>query len=284
MYWSTDNLGNIESPHVGYVNIDTTAPVTAATGLAADQSTRLAEHAPAREPRRQRQPLRGGDHLLHARRRRRTDLQRPVHDLRRRPAHGHLLVGRRRRQHRDDQQRVREHRHRPRPRPRPPAWPPTSTPAGRPRTRSSASRPTTAPAPARRASPIRSTAAPRRPTRPRSPSAGPGSTAVTYFATDAAGNSEQVRTGWVNISNPFAQAAGLAPTSPPAGRTRRPRVSIGAGRRPASVHDLLPDRRRLAADDRQPCRLHREHRGQPPHRLLREELGRRWRASIRPAT
>ncbi len=39
MYWSTDNLGNIESPHVGYVNIDTTAPVTLATGLAADQST-----------------------------------------------------------------------------------------------------------------------------------------------------------------------------------------------------------------------------------------------------
>jgi photosystem II stability/assembly factor-like uncharacterized protein len=35
-YWSTDSLGNVESPHVGYVNIDTSAPVTSAIGLAAD--------------------------------------------------------------------------------------------------------------------------------------------------------------------------------------------------------------------------------------------------------
>ncbi len=35
---------------------------------------------------------------------------------------------------------------------------------------------------------------------------------VTYYATDAAGNIESVRTGWVNISNPYAQAtANLAP-------------------------------------------------------------------------
>ncbi len=39
-YWSVDNAGNIESPvHVGYVNIDTTAPVTTATGLQANGST-----------------------------------------------------------------------------------------------------------------------------------------------------------------------------------------------------------------------------------------------------
>ena len=35
-YWSVDSVGNVESPHAGYVNIDTTAPVTAATGLAPD--------------------------------------------------------------------------------------------------------------------------------------------------------------------------------------------------------------------------------------------------------
>ena len=33
-YWSTDNVGNLEGAHTGYVNIDTTPPVTAATGLA----------------------------------------------------------------------------------------------------------------------------------------------------------------------------------------------------------------------------------------------------------
>jgi hypothetical protein len=35
-YWSTDNVGDLEGPHVGFVNIDTVAPVTVATGLAAD--------------------------------------------------------------------------------------------------------------------------------------------------------------------------------------------------------------------------------------------------------
>ncbi len=38
-YWSVDNVGNVESPHAGYVNIDTTPPVTAATGLAANSSS-----------------------------------------------------------------------------------------------------------------------------------------------------------------------------------------------------------------------------------------------------
>ena len=35
MYWSIDHLGNIETPHIGYVNIDTAPPATTATGLAA---------------------------------------------------------------------------------------------------------------------------------------------------------------------------------------------------------------------------------------------------------
>ena len=38
-YWSTDNAGNIETTHVGYVNIDQTAPVTTATGLQASGTT-----------------------------------------------------------------------------------------------------------------------------------------------------------------------------------------------------------------------------------------------------
>ena len=33
MYWSTDHAGNIETPHIGYVNIDTSPPATTATGL-----------------------------------------------------------------------------------------------------------------------------------------------------------------------------------------------------------------------------------------------------------
>ena len=35
VYWSVDKLGNIESPHAGFVNIDTSWPATTPTGLAA---------------------------------------------------------------------------------------------------------------------------------------------------------------------------------------------------------------------------------------------------------
>ena len=38
-YWSTDNAGNAETRHQGYVNIDTTAPTTTATGLQASAAT-----------------------------------------------------------------------------------------------------------------------------------------------------------------------------------------------------------------------------------------------------
>jgi hypothetical protein len=34
-YWSVDQAGNVEAPHSGYVNIDTTAPTTTAPGLSA---------------------------------------------------------------------------------------------------------------------------------------------------------------------------------------------------------------------------------------------------------
>ena len=38
-YWSVDTLGNVEDTNTGYVNIDTTAPVTSATNLMADSSS-----------------------------------------------------------------------------------------------------------------------------------------------------------------------------------------------------------------------------------------------------
>ena len=38
-YWSTDNVGNSEGPHTGYVNIDTAPPVTAATGLSPNSNS-----------------------------------------------------------------------------------------------------------------------------------------------------------------------------------------------------------------------------------------------------
>ena len=109
-YWSVDNVGNVESPHAGYVNIDTTPPVTAATGLAANSSSGWEDTPQLVTLERRGQPLRRGGHLLHDRRRRPADIQRPIHRLRGRPAHGHLLVGLRRRQHRGDEHRLRQHR------------------------------------------------------------------------------------------------------------------------------------------------------------------------------
>ena len=35
-YWAVDALGNVQTPHIGYVNIDATAPSTTAVGLSAD--------------------------------------------------------------------------------------------------------------------------------------------------------------------------------------------------------------------------------------------------------
>ena len=48
---------------------------------------------------------------------------------------------------------------------------------------------------------------------------GEGQHPVTYWATDAAGNVEATQTGWVNISNPYAQATGLAANATTGGRT-----------------------------------------------------------------
>ncbi len=39
VYWSVDNAGNIEGYNTGYVNIDTTAPITTASGLQTSGTT-----------------------------------------------------------------------------------------------------------------------------------------------------------------------------------------------------------------------------------------------------
>ncbi len=39
VYWSVDNAGNIEGYNTGYVNIDTTAPITTASGLQTSNNT-----------------------------------------------------------------------------------------------------------------------------------------------------------------------------------------------------------------------------------------------------
>jgi hypothetical protein len=59
---------------------------------------------------------------------------------------------------------------------------------------------------------------------------GTGQHPVTYYATDIAGNTEAVRTGWVNISNPFAQpAGGLSADDHSVWHTAAATVSITAG-------------------------------------------------------
>ena len=80
-------------------------------GPAGQQLLRLAEHQSDGEPERHRRPVRPAGHLLHRRRRLPADLQRTLQRLVCRSEHHRLLVGRRRRQHRGDQHRLREHRH-----------------------------------------------------------------------------------------------------------------------------------------------------------------------------
>ena len=54
-YWSVDNAGNIEGHTLGYVNIDTTAPVTTASGLQTRPQPAGARPARCRHPDSQRQ-------------------------------------------------------------------------------------------------------------------------------------------------------------------------------------------------------------------------------------
>ena len=57
-YWAVDALGNLESPHTGYVNIDAVAPVTSAVGLSADDHSGWNTSAQTVLSERGRRPLR----------------------------------------------------------------------------------------------------------------------------------------------------------------------------------------------------------------------------------
>jgi hypothetical protein len=67
---------------------------------------------------------------------------------------------------------------------------------------------------------------------------GQGSHAVTYWSTDVAGNVEATRTGYVNISDPYAQASGLAADDHSGWRTADAPVTIttDGGHKPLTIH------------------------------------------------
>ena len=107
---------------------------------------------------------------------------------------------------------------------------------------------------------------------------------VTYNAADAAGNVETVRTGWVNISNPYAQAtANLAPDGQSDWQRAGDDRDHLRSRRPRADQRLLRHRRRDAPESgEQPGAVHGERRGQSPRRLLRHERpGARQRPRVR---
>ena len=79
-------------------------------GPAGERLIGLAERESGGESGRRRSLFRCGGHLLHPRRRRSSDLHRAVHRVRPGLARRRLLVGRRRRQHRDVEDRLRQHR------------------------------------------------------------------------------------------------------------------------------------------------------------------------------
>ena len=99
---------------------------------------------------------------------------------------------------------------------------------------------------------------------------------MTYQATDAAGNVEATRTGWVNISNPFAQATNLVADAHSGWQQRARRGDHHRHRRPRADRRLLRHRRRPPCSKPRPTPppSHRERRGQPRRRLLRHQRAR----------
>ena len=102
VYWSVDAAGNAETTTTGYVNIDTTAPVTTAGGLAADRTSSW-HLGPASFTLNATTPVRRGHDELHHRWRRHRGLRgRGGVRQRRRQPRDHLVVdrcGRQRRRH-----------------------------------------------------------------------------------------------------------------------------------------------------------------------------------------
>ena len=110
VFYATNDVGVQSAVQTGYVNIDTTKPVTQQNGLQAD-GLRAGVTPRSRDTHRHRRALRSGHHLLHRQRRPAADLQRAVCDLGGRSERHRLLVGRRGRQHRGPPARLRQHRH-----------------------------------------------------------------------------------------------------------------------------------------------------------------------------
>ena len=135
-YWSVDAAGNTETTHTGYVNIDLTAPVTTATNLADDDHSGWTTARRDGDARADRYPVRGRRHATTpSTAATSTTYTGALHRHRRRPAPGHVLVGRQPRQRRSRQTPATSTSTPARRRPPPTASRRRTTPAGRTATR-----------------------------------------------------------------------------------------------------------------------------------------------------
>ena len=115
-YYATDAAGNVESTHAGYVNIDTTAPVTTATGAdSAWHTTPVTLTFAALDDRQRRGryvvPRRRGRRQRHLDERRLGDDRRAARGRQRWSPYRRVPLDRRGRQHRGLQDLPGEHRH-----------------------------------------------------------------------------------------------------------------------------------------------------------------------------
>ncbi len=106
---------------------------------------------------------------------------------------------------------------------------------------------------------------------------------VTYWSVDKNGNVEAVRTGWVNISDPYAQSAGPRPGPRFALAQRSRHRHDHLSRRLRHPDHRLQARRQDAAGGRQPRDVRGLRRG-PPHRRLLGQARRHREPARRPAT
>ncbi len=114
---------------------------------------------------------------------------------------------------------------------------------------------------------------------------GVGQHAVTYWATDAAGNVEAVQTGWVNISNPFAQATNLSADNHSGWRNAATTVTItGSGDRAPIVISYGVDGGGVQQAATNPATVTAERRRQPHASSSSPRTTPGSRAATRPAT